>query len=207
MFDVIGKRRWFFLFSALLTIPGLIFILLTPITERRGRAPVLDRLHGRHLVGDQVPGSDRRRRPDQGRPGAGQGISDATVIATSDGFFEIRSRQVAPAASGGAQPEPVGRRLGLGSRQPRPARPRRERIVRAPARQRIGRRPAQPGARRPRRRVGRRQPGYVAGSLGQPREPAVSTCRRPASSERSQSASRMSSGRSSPSVRCRRSDR
>ncbi len=32
MFDVIGKRRWFFLFSGLLTIPGLIFILLTPIT-------------------------------------------------------------------------------------------------------------------------------------------------------------------------------
>ncbi len=32
MFDIIGKRRWFFLISALVTIPGLIFILLTPIT-------------------------------------------------------------------------------------------------------------------------------------------------------------------------------
>ena len=33
MFDVIGKRRWFYLFSALLTIPGLIFILLSPFTD------------------------------------------------------------------------------------------------------------------------------------------------------------------------------
>ena len=32
MFDLIGKRRWFFLFSGLITIPGLIFIILTPIS-------------------------------------------------------------------------------------------------------------------------------------------------------------------------------
>ena len=32
MFDIIGKKRWFFLISALVTIPGLIFILLTPLT-------------------------------------------------------------------------------------------------------------------------------------------------------------------------------
>ena len=32
MYDIIGKRRWFFLISALVTIPGLIFILLTPLT-------------------------------------------------------------------------------------------------------------------------------------------------------------------------------
>ena len=32
MYDIIGKRRWFFLLSALVTIPGLIFILLTPLT-------------------------------------------------------------------------------------------------------------------------------------------------------------------------------
>ncbi|HUQ78400.1 MAG TPA: protein translocase subunit SecF [Patescibacteria group bacterium] len=33
MFDIVGKRRWFFLFSLLITIPGLIFILLTPLTN------------------------------------------------------------------------------------------------------------------------------------------------------------------------------
>src|SRR5436853_461993 len=32
VFDIIGKRRWFFLLSGLVTIPGLIFILLTPLT-------------------------------------------------------------------------------------------------------------------------------------------------------------------------------
>ena len=32
MFDIIGKRRWFYAFSLLVTIPGLIFILLTPIS-------------------------------------------------------------------------------------------------------------------------------------------------------------------------------
>jgi len=32
MFDLIGKRRWFYIVSLLITIPGLIFILLTPIS-------------------------------------------------------------------------------------------------------------------------------------------------------------------------------
>ena len=32
MFDVVGKKRWFFLFSLLITIPGLIFIFLTPLS-------------------------------------------------------------------------------------------------------------------------------------------------------------------------------
>ena len=33
MFDIIGKRNWFFLFSGLVLVPGLIFILLTPLTN------------------------------------------------------------------------------------------------------------------------------------------------------------------------------
>ena len=32
MFDIVGRRNWFFAFSLLITIPGLIFILLTPLT-------------------------------------------------------------------------------------------------------------------------------------------------------------------------------
>jgi hypothetical protein len=32
VFDIIGKKRWFFLISLLVTIPGLFFILLTPLT-------------------------------------------------------------------------------------------------------------------------------------------------------------------------------
>jgi len=33
VFDIIGKRNWFFLFSGLIVVPGLIFILLTPATN------------------------------------------------------------------------------------------------------------------------------------------------------------------------------
>jgi len=33
MRDIIGKRRWFYAFSLLLTIPGLFFILLSPISD------------------------------------------------------------------------------------------------------------------------------------------------------------------------------
>ena len=33
MFDIIGKRNWFFLFSGLILVPGIIFILLTPLTN------------------------------------------------------------------------------------------------------------------------------------------------------------------------------
>jgi preprotein translocase SecF subunit len=33
VFDIIGKRNWFFLFSALIVVPGFIFILLTPLTN------------------------------------------------------------------------------------------------------------------------------------------------------------------------------
>ena len=33
MFDVVGKKRWFFIFSALITIPGLVLILATPLTN------------------------------------------------------------------------------------------------------------------------------------------------------------------------------
>jgi preprotein translocase SecF subunit len=33
VFDIIGKRNWFFLFSGIIVVPGLIFILLTPLTN------------------------------------------------------------------------------------------------------------------------------------------------------------------------------
>lgn len=32
MVDIVGRRRWFFIFSAILTIPGLVLILLGPLT-------------------------------------------------------------------------------------------------------------------------------------------------------------------------------
>ena len=49
MYDIVGKRNWYFAFSALITIPGLIFIL-----ARRPEA--VGRLHRR----DGLAGSLRR---------------------------------------------------------------------------------------------------------------------------------------------------
>jgi preprotein translocase subunit SecF len=33
VYDIVGKRRWFYLFSALITIPGLLFVLAGPLTN------------------------------------------------------------------------------------------------------------------------------------------------------------------------------
>ena len=55
VFDIIGKRRWFFLFSGLITIPGLIFIILTPFSGGKAGLAVLDRLHRRHHLGGPLP--------------------------------------------------------------------------------------------------------------------------------------------------------
>jgi preprotein translocase subunit SecF len=32
VFDIMGRKKWFFAFSLAIMIPGLIFIILTPIT-------------------------------------------------------------------------------------------------------------------------------------------------------------------------------
>ena len=78
VFDIIGKRRWYFLFSAIITIPGLIFILLTPLTGGEGRPAVHDRLHRRDEVGAPVRERERHARPDRqvfadnGLPGVGR---------------------------------------------------------------------------------------------------------------------------------------
>ena len=56
MFDVVGKRNWFFALSLLVTIPGLIFILATFFTGGKIGPPVRDRLHGRHRLGGPLRG-------------------------------------------------------------------------------------------------------------------------------------------------------
>jgi preprotein translocase SecF subunit len=119
VFDVIGKRRWFFLFSALITIPGLVFIILTPLTNGQlGLQFSIDYTGGTAWeIKFQDPNVTAERLKSAL---ADQGVTDATVIATSDGYYEIRSRQVAlppapsptpspsPAASGSASPGASG---------------------------------------------------------------------------------------------------
>ena len=199
VFDIIGKRRWFYLFSLIITIPGLIFILLTPFTRRR--PAVHDRLHRRHRWDDPLRGS-RPSRPTRSRPSSPSRASSATVIRDGDGFIEIRTEQVvglreAPAPS--ASPAPAPRRPGARRRRPAAARAR----VPRPARARARRRP-----RPPRQPVGRAVAGRLglAGRIGLARRiglagPAATGRQhrapdRRASSARSRTPSRTSSGRS-----------
>ena len=89
VFDIVGKRRWFFMFSALITIPGLIFILLTPLTN--GAA-------GLKFSIDYTGGTEWSIRFEDPNVAAGDvrevlaglGQEDVTVTRTGRGFFDIR---------------------------------------------------------------------------------------------------------------------
>ena len=115
MFDVIAKRRWFFLFSALLTIPGLIFIILTPLTNGAvGLQFSIDYTGG---TAWEIKFQDESVTSDRIKTAlSGLGVTDATVVATSDGFYEIRSRQVSLPPP--AQPSPSPSAVPSGSASP-----------------------------------------------------------------------------------------
>ena len=95
MFDIVGKRRWYFLFSALITIPGLIFILLTPISG--GTA-------GLKFSIDYTGGTEWTIRFEDASVTADQirdelfvlGQEDATVTRTGRGFLDIRMSKLEP---------------------------------------------------------------------------------------------------------------
>ncbi len=131
MFDVIGKRRWFFAFSGLLTIPGLIFILLTPVSGGSvGLQFSIDYTGGTTW---EIRFKDPTVTADQIKTVfAAHGIDDAEVLATSDGFYEIQTKTAAlgtppptpvpsasPAASGAASASPGA--SGSASASPQPS--------------------------------------------------------------------------------------
>jgi preprotein translocase subunit SecF len=111
VFDVIGKRRWFFLFSGLITIPGLIFILLTPLTHGAvGLQFSIDYTGGTDW---EIRFADAKVTADQVKSVLiAQGVQDAQVISTSGGFYEVRTKEVslapaptpAPSATASAAP-------------------------------------------------------------------------------------------------------
>jgi preprotein translocase subunit SecF len=107
MFDIVGKRRWYFIFSAAITLPGLVFILLG------GLKPSVDFTGGTvwqvQYADDPTAAEVQAALTDLGHP-------EATVRQLNDGFLEIRtdpvgllppaspipSASVAPSASGSA---------------------------------------------------------------------------------------------------------
>ena len=116
MFDIVGKRRWFFIFSALITIPGVLFILLTPITN--GAA-------GLKFSIDYTGGTEWSIKFENPNVTAEQvhdelitlGQEEATVTRTGRGFLDIRMTGVevaeppqptaGPTASPTAGPSPT----------------------------------------------------------------------------------------------------
>jgi preprotein translocase subunit SecF len=90
VFDIIGKRRWFYLFSLLVTIPGLFFILLTP-TGSGGLQFTIDYTGGTRW---EVRFENQAVTPDQVKAVfAAQGL-EATAVSTGSGFIEIKTQQI-----------------------------------------------------------------------------------------------------------------
>jgi len=86
VFDVIGKRRIFYIISLALTIPGLVFILLTPFTEA-GLKFTIDYTGGTRWA---IRFADPAVTPDQVEDVfAGQGLGATALRTGSSGFLEV----------------------------------------------------------------------------------------------------------------------
>ncbi|HEX6867189.1 MAG TPA: protein translocase subunit SecF [Candidatus Limnocylindrales bacterium] len=97
MFDVIGKRRIFYALSLALTIPGLVFILLTPFTDL-GLQFTIDYTGGTRW---ELRFEDPEVTPEQVVAVFEANGLDATAVSTSTGFIEIKTEPI------GLQPAPV----------------------------------------------------------------------------------------------------
>ncbi|MEO5884329.1 MAG: protein translocase subunit SecF [Candidatus Limnocylindrales bacterium] len=101
MFDIIGKRRIFYILSLALTIPGLFFILLTPATDA-GLQFTIDYTGGTRW---EIRFEDPAVTPEQVVAVFAANDLDATAVRTSTGYIEIKTEGVglrpapAPAAS------------------------------------------------------------------------------------------------------------
>ncbi len=94
MFDVVGKRKWYFLFSALITIPGLFFILLTPFTDA-GLKFTIDYTGGTRWV---IRFEDPNVAPQGVREVLAARGLESSVVRTSEGFLEIKTEPIGLAA-------------------------------------------------------------------------------------------------------------
>jgi len=116
MYDIVGKRRWYFLFSALITIPGLIFIALG------GLKPSIDFTGGTvwqvRFADDPTPDAVHAALLELGH-------AEATVRAVDDsGYLEIRLSPVEFPVVGGVptpQPSPSGSPAASASASPAPS--------------------------------------------------------------------------------------
>ena len=85
MYDIVGKRRWYFIFSAALTVPGLLFILLG------GLKPSIDFTGGTVW---QVRHADRPSADQMRDALASLGHPDAVVSEQGEGYLQIRTEPI-----------------------------------------------------------------------------------------------------------------
>jgi preprotein translocase SecF subunit len=93
VFDIIGKRNWFFLFSGLILVPGLIFIILTPVTNGHvGLKFSVDYTGGTVW---EFQFKNANASTDEVRAIlVSQGVTDADVNEDTDHYFTIRTKRV-----------------------------------------------------------------------------------------------------------------
>jgi preprotein translocase SecF subunit len=114
VFDIIGKRRWFFALSLILTIPGLLFIIGGLVNPKVGLQFAIDFTGGTVWT---IRFEDPAVNPDQVRDVLAQQGIEANVTQTGQGFMEIRTKEAAlataaptptpvPSASSGASGSP-----------------------------------------------------------------------------------------------------
>jgi preprotein translocase SecF subunit len=121
VFDVIGKRRWFYLISLAITIPGLVFILLTPFTDY-GLQFTIDYTGGTKW---EIRFQDPNVTPDQVEAVFKKQGLEATAVTTGSGFIEIKTVRPAdflevvpsepPSATPSGSPGPSGSPTASGS--------------------------------------------------------------------------------------------
>ncbi len=115
MLDIVGKRNWYFAFSALLTIPGLIFIALG------GLKPSVDFTGGTvfevRYASDPAPADVQAALVALDHP-------EAIVRATDDGWLQVRTEPIDLAAPPSEVPLPSGSpaaSAAVGERTPSPS--------------------------------------------------------------------------------------
>ena len=103
MFDVIEKRRWFYLLSLIITIPGLFFLLLTPVTDA-GLQFTIDYTGGTTW---EIRFEDGSVTPDQVEAVFAQQGLEAVAVKTSSGFIQIKTEQLTDIVEPTPSPTPV----------------------------------------------------------------------------------------------------
>jgi preprotein translocase subunit SecF len=115
MFDVIGKRRWFYALSLLLTIPGLFFILISPVSDA-GLQLTIDYTGGTRW---EIKFEDPAVTPEQVESVFAANGLEASAIRTGSGYIEIKTEpiglQPVPAATAAPSASPSGSAAPSGS--------------------------------------------------------------------------------------------